>query len=641
MQLTPDKIAEIRDRTDIVALIGDNVALKRVGASFRGLCPFHGEKTPSFYVHPARQMFHCFGCQVSGDVYSFVMKLEGRTFPEAVRALAERSGIELPVENEREEAAARQSRIKKERLLAITDAAAGFFLKMLAEHPNGPMASREIDKRGMTQATRTTYRLGYAPSGWDGLARFLAQKGFDLRECEEAGVIVPRRSGDGHYDRFRHRLMFPITDVHGHIVAFSGRVLPTPPGEPEPEEPLAKYVNSPEGPLYHKGELLFGIHEARVPLRREGVGILCEGNFDVLAIHQAGMPNVVAPLGTAFTLTQAKLLRRYVQRVVLIFDGDSAGRKAIAAAFPLLSEAGLGASVAALPKGEDPDSLLRAKGAPALKRLIEMAVPVAQHLIEAAFEQASNDPASKAAAIESLAPIMAAVDGQVERHLYLERIAQTFQISDVRVVEAQLRRGMQAQPKPRRPAEVRPDPKPVLPGDVHPGETPAPKVAGPSKAPVRTGPAPPLEKDLVGAYLDHPALFASHPLENIVSLLTSADLRAILRRSAEAVGSHGAVDGPRLRDLLATDSSVSTAAKRWLEERLAIQTFDGTGAETFFRTATSLLRKQSIEREQQRLAKAVQEALREGDTERAEELMRMRMELFQSAKNLASEGPPE
>ncbi len=637
MQVTKEKIDEIRDRTDIVALIGDNVALKRVGASFRGLCPFHGEKTPSFYVHPARQMFHCFGCQVSGDVYSFIMKLEGRPFPDAVRLLAERAGIEIPVEDEREEALARQSRLKRERLLAITDAAAGYFLKMLAEHPHGPMAVAEIEKRGMTLPTRTTYRLGYAPNGWDGLARFLAQKGFDPRQAEEAGVIVPRRSGEGHYDRFRHRLMFPISDVNGHIVAFSGRVLPTAPGDPEPEEPLAKYVNSPEGPLYHKGELLFGVHEARVPLRREGVALLCEGNFDVLAIHQAGMPNVVAPLGTAFTLAQAKLLRRFVSRVVLVFDGDSAGRKAVAAAFPLLSEAGLGASVAALPKGEDPDSFLRAKGAPALKHLIEMAVPVAQHLIEAAFEQAGNDPASKAAAIQSLGPVLAAVDSQVERHLYLERIAQTFQISDIRAVEGQLRRGIQAPPRPRRAPEPQAGnelPKPPAPGDAHPADA----ASAPRTTPVRTAPAPALEKDLVGAYLDHPALFQSQPLENVVSLLTSADLRAILRRSSEAVAARGAVDGPRLRELIAEDGSVSPAARRWLEERLAIQTFDGTGAETFFRTAMSLLRRQSIEREQQRLGKAIQEALREGDSERAEELMRMRTELFQTAKNLASDG---
>jgi DNA primase len=618
LQLPKEKIDEIRDRTDIVALIGDNVALKRVGASFRGLCPFHGERTPSFYVHPARQMFHCFGCQVSGDVFSFVMKLEARPFPEVARLLAERAGVEIPVLDVREEALARQSRLKRERLVAITDAAAGFYLKMLAEHPNGGMAALEIEKRGVTHPTRDTYRLGYAPSGWDLLAKYLAQKGFDAREAEEAGLIVPRRSGDGHYDRFRHRLMFPIADVHGHIVAFSGRVLPTPPGEPEPDDPLAKYVNSPEGPLYHKGELLFGIHEARVPLRREGVALLCEGNFDVLAIHQAGFPNVVAPLGTAFTLAQAKLLRRYVHRVVLIFDGDNAGRKAVAAAFPLLSEAGLGASVAALPRGEDPDSFVRAKGAPALKHLIDMAVPVAQHLIDAAYDAAGNDPAARAQAIETLGPVLKAVDSPVERRLYLERIAQIFGIGDVRSVEAQLRRGLAAAPKPRRPAPGAPEPPPSS--------------EAPAAPPVRTAPAPALEKDLVGAYLDHPPLFVSHPVENVVSLLTSADLRTILRRSADAVGSRGAVDGPRLLELIATDGTVSPAAKRWLEERLAIQTFDGPGAEQFLRMASELLTKQSIEREQQRLAKAILEALREGDTERAEELTRMRDELFQRAK---------
>lgn len=622
MQVPPEKIAEIRDRVDIVALIGDTVALKRVGSQFRGLCPFHSEKSPSFYVHPGRQMFKCFGCQVAGDVISFVQRSEGRTFPEAIRILAERAGVELPVEDEREEAAARQARQRRERLLAVTDAAAGFYLRMLTDHPLGKMAVEEIEKRGVTEATRTTYRLGYAPAGWDGLTRFLAQKGYSPREAEEAGVIIPRRSGDGHYDRFRHRLMFPIADVHGHIVAFSGRVLPTPPGEPEPTEQGGKYVNSPEGPLYHKGELLFGIHEARVPLRQQGVAILCEGNFDVLAVHQAGMPNVVAPLGTAFTLAQAKLLRRYVQRVVLVFDGDNAGRKAIAAAFPLLSEAGLGALVAPLPRGEDPDSLVRARGPEALKRLIEMAVPAAQHLIDAAAETAGVDPAAKSTAIEGLGVVLSAVENPVERSLYLERIAQAFGVG-VRAVEAQLRKGERDKPRPRRPG----------PADPEPPETPAPAVA----APVDRTPAPALEKDLVGVYLDVPALLRSKPVENVSSLLTSADLRAILRRLAEAYESSGTAFGPMLMDLVRNDPGVSPRAVRWLEERLVIQKFDEASADNFHRSAVTLLRRQAIERELQRLAKAIQVALREGDNERAEELMRMRDELFQEAKKLGSQ----
>jgi DNA primase len=622
VQFGPEKIAEIRDRVDIVSLIGDTVALKRVGAQFRGLCPFHGEKTPSFYVHPGRQMFKCFGCQVAGDVISFVMRSEGRTFPEAIRLLAERAGVELPVEDEREEAAARQARQRRERLLAVTDAAAGFYLRMLLEHPLGKMALAEIEKRGVTEATRTTYRLGYAPAGWDALARFLAQKGYSPREAEEAGLLVPRRSGDGHYDRFRHRLMFPIADVHGHIVAFSGRVLPTPPGEPEPAEQGGKYVNSPEGPLYHKGELLFGIHEARVPLRQQGVAVLCEGNFDVLAVHQAGLPHVVAPLGTAFTLAQAKLLRRYVQRVVLLFDGDAAGRKAIAAAFPLLSEAGLGALVAPLPRGEDPDSLARSRGPEALGRLISMAVPAAQHLIDAAAEQAGADPAAKSAAIEGLGPVLSAVDNPVERQLYLERIAQAFGVGDVRVVEAQLRRGARDKPRPRAP-------DPAAPPDPRAGDpTPSEATSAPST------PAPALEKDLVGAYLDAPGLLRTRPLENVLPLLTSADLRAILRRLADAYESSGTAHGPLLMDLVRADPGVSPRARRWLEERLVVQTFDDASAETFLRSAVTLLKKQSIEREQQKLARAVQAALREGDDARAEELMRLRGELFQDAKKL-------
>ncbi|MDQ3033166.1 MAG: DNA primase [Myxococcota bacterium] len=598
-----DKIAEIRERTDVVALIGEYVALKRVGSQFKGLCPFHAEKTSSFHVHPDRQFFHCFGCQVSGDCFAFVMKLEGRSFVEAARFLAERAGIEVTSEDAREEGAHRQARLERDRLLAVTEAAAGFFVRMIEEHPLGTMARDAIAARSVSLETARTYRLGYAPHGWDSLARFLAERGMSPRDAENAGMIAPRRSGDGHYDRFRHRLMFPITDVHGRIVAFSGRILDPPPGEVarEGQDPPAKYVNSPEGPLYKKGELLFGLHEARVELRREATALMCEGNFDVLALHQAGCKNVVAPLGTAFTAMQAKLLRRYVTKVTLVMDGDRAGRKAVAAAFPLLMAEALAPKVATLPPGEDPDSFLRQRGPEALRDLVNAALPIVEHLIESAAVEAGADPGARAAGIEALGPVLLAIPNPVERRLWVERVAQAFEVHDLEAVRRQLVKGIR--PSGRRPTQGSP----------------------PASAPIRPSPVtyPEIEKDVVGAMLDHPALLGSSDAAMLDALLTSDDLRAILRNAARMVGSRGVVDASALLASMGEGS-----ARAWLEERLSVQTFDAAGAESFLRTAMPHLRKRRVERELRALTPLIKQALLAGDSERATELMRRRDELY-------------
>ncbi|MBX7193049.1 MAG: DNA primase [Sandaracinaceae bacterium] len=625
-----DKVAEIRERTDIVQLIGEYVVLKRAGASFKGLCPFHSEKTPSFHVNPQRQFFHCFGCQASGDVFKFVMLLEGKTFPEVLRQLANRAGVELPEIEARENDAVRREKQKRERLTAITESAAGFYLRMLAEHPHASIARAELDKRAMSPETVATYRLGYAPHGWDLLAKHLGSRGFSLAEAEEAGLVVPRKQGDGHYDRFRHRLMFPIADTHGKIVAFSGRALELPPGEKLTGDPPAKYVNSPEGPLYKKSDLLFGLHEARVELRREGVAILCEGNFDVLAVHQAGLKHVVAPLGTAFTLAQAKLLKRYVSRVVVLFDGDNAGRKATRAAAPLLREAGLLGTVVGLPAGEDPDSFCRKRGGESLKQLVASAPSMLDYLIDAGATEAGSDPAARANAIEALGPVLASVESPVEARLYVERVAQAFQISDLEAVRQQLRRGVRVargQERPRREAEAR--------AGAPPGPSEPRGGGGPPPPANRIPPSdlqqiPGVERDLVGCFLDQPQVFDAAVTEKIPELLTSREMEAIFGAALRQASVHGTVDASSLLVEIEKDGVGAGPARRWLEERLAVQTFDAASAQTFLETAIPLLRKQQIEREQRELMRRIQEALREGNQELAAELMTLRDALFRA-----------
>ncbi len=602
-----DVIRKVRESIDVVSLIGEYVALKRSGASFKGLCPFHSEKSPSFYVHPQRQFFHCFGCQASGDVISFIQRLEGLTFVESVRRLAERGGVELPSTDAREDLAIRQASQRRSRLVAITEAAAGYYLKMLAEHPLSSMARHELEKRGVSPETADTYRLGYAPNGWDGLCRFLAQKGYSPAEAEEVGLIVPRKSGEGHYDRFRHRLMFPIADLQGHIVAFSGRALDTPPGEEPPEEPPAKYINSPEGPLYKKGELLFGAHEARVELRREGEALLAEGNFDVVALHQAGFKNVVAPLGTAFTPMQAKVLRRFVSKVTVVFDGDRAGKKAVLNAYPLLAESALPTKVITLPGGDDPDSFLRKRGVEAFKTLLAAAPSIVDHLIEQASGDAGSDPAARAAAIESLGPILARIESPVERGLYVERVAQAFQVNDLGAVRRALNHGVRGTGTPRRSGL---EPKA--------SDAPAPRVQVF---------LPDIECATVGVLLDQPKLLGSDGGEGISALLSTTELRAVVHVLGRMIEEAGAVDGPALI------VEVPEGVRSWLAGRLARQEVEAAGAEAYLASCLATLRREANKRLRDDLERRAREASRAGDVETLTKLTRELADLAKASRS--------
>lgn len=415
--ISPETIALVKERTDLVALVGETVRLTRRGRSFTGLCPFHKEKTPSFHVNPERGFFHCFGCKESGSAVDFVMKNDGLSFVEAVRMLAERAGVEVAeTQTDAERREANAVRKTKDDLYAVNNLAATFFEDRLrghlmggGAHPLARYAHEELARRGLPLPqdgdalspiadTLQAFRVGYAPYGWDGLATFFKQQGISPVVAERVGLLVPRSSGSGYYDRFRHRLMFAVTDVTGRVIAFSGRALP----EPKPEELTAiglsapsssgdgqapaKYMNSPESPIYTKGEHLFGLHQARHAIRQEGQAILVEGNFDVVSLHARGIANVVAPLGTAFTTPQAKLLKRFAPTVVVLFDGDTAGKKATRAARAPCKEGGLNAKVAVLPTGLDPDELVRRKGREAIAHLVKSAHGMLEYLITEALE---------------------------------------------------------------------------------------------------------------------------------------------------------------------------------------------------------------------------------------------------------------
>jgi len=363
-RIRDEAIRDIRERSSLVEVVSDTVALRRRGRSFIGLCPFHAEKTPSFTVSEERGFFHCFGCGEHGDVFAFVMRAESLPFPEAVRRVAQRFGLPVPEEPG-------GARARTEPLVAANAAAAAFFRRML-EAPEGAEPRRYLAERGLRAETIARFGLGYAPAAGDALVRHLRTQGVRPEDALTAGLVL-RRAGGGLYDRFRDRVMFPIGDASGRIVAFGGRVLP---GRPAAGDPPPKYLNSAESPLFHKGQTLYGLAAARDGVRRCGYAVVVEGYMDVLALAEAGIGQVVAPLGTALTVDQLRVLRRLTDVVIACFDGDEAGRRAAARSFPVFLEAGLWGRGVFLPAGADPDTFVRTAGADALTALLARAEPL-------------------------------------------------------------------------------------------------------------------------------------------------------------------------------------------------------------------------------------------------------------------------
>jgi DNA primase len=356
-------LEQIRAASDIVDVIGSYLPLKRAGANFVALCPFHKEKTPSFNVNPHRQIFHCFGCHKGGDVFGFVKEFENIDFPEAVRRLADRAKIPLEYEKNPGE---QQSRHLKERLLQIHEQIAQRWQNALANEASGQVAREYLAKRGVSDEAVKLFRLGSAPELWDDTVNWAKSKGHELALVEQAGLILRRQEGEGYYDRFRGRLMFPICDEQGRVIGFSGRVL-------SGDEKTAKYVNSPETPIFTKSKVFFGLDKSKRAVLEAGHVIVCEGQLDLIACFMAGVQNVVAPQGTAFTPDHARILKRYVEEVVLCFDSDEAGQNAAVRSLDSLLASGLAVRVAVVPAPHDPDSFIKASGGTAFKQLIERA----------------------------------------------------------------------------------------------------------------------------------------------------------------------------------------------------------------------------------------------------------------------------
>jgi DNA primase len=444
-RIPEETIEQIAAANDIVEVIGGYFPLKRAGATFKALCPFHQERSPSFTVNPQRQIFKCFGCGAGGSVFRFVMDYEHVDFGTAARRLAERAGIRIIEQELSPEDDARLT--LRRRLLALHAEAAEWFHTQLLRTQGAQIAREYLKSRGITAEVAKGWKLGYAPDAFEAFAQFAHGRGFSAKEIVESGLVKLRDeepakreaqiAGGQFYDRFRGRVMFPICNDTGEVIAFSGRVL-------EADAKAAKYINSPETMLFTKGAVLFGLHRTKRPLIEKKAAIVCEGQLDLITAFESGVQHVIAPQGTAFTARQARILKRYVEEVVLCFDADAAGQKAAERSLSSLLAESLAVRVAEMPPGEDPDSLIRGHGAAAFLERVQGAKDFFEFQLDRAARQPEfNTPRGRAGAARRLAGWISLIADPLFREAVLNKSATRLEISPV-----EFARLLQSAPQP-------------------------------------------------------------------------------------------------------------------------------------------------------------------------------------------------
>jgi DNA primase len=448
--IPPQKLEEIRAASDLVDIIGGYLGpLKRAGANFVTLCPFHREKSPSFNVSPAKQYFYCYGCHKGGDVFTFVKEYESISFMEAVRRLAERARIVLEFEDNPH---AKQQRGEKESLLHLHEEICKRWQTALANDAAGQIARDYLTKRGVSADAVKLFRLGYAPDLWDDTVNWAKSKNFDLALVERGGLIIRKEGADHFYDRFRGRLMFPICDEQGRVVGFSGRVLAG-------DEKTAKYVNSPETPIFTKGRVIFGLDKSKRAVADKDCAIICEGQLDLIACFMADVKNVVAPQGTALTADHCRILKRYADEVVLCFDSDNAGQNAAVRSLDILLASGLAIRVATVPAPHDPDSYIKAHGGPAFAQLIERAENFFDYYLNRLC--ATNDLATdkgRAAVLKAMAEATQKTSNAVLTDTYAQKTAARLGVAP-ESMRAEFKKIAAAKPKFTLRPEAQPAPR--------------------------------------------------------------------------------------------------------------------------------------------------------------------------------------
>ena len=407
-------INELKENVDIVDLISDYLELKKSGNRYKGLCPFHSEKTPSFFVNPDNNFYHCFGCGAGGDAINFVMEIENLTFIESIKMLAERSGMELPDLSDQQ----RQLYKEREKLFSLNRLAARFYNYLLTDTNMGEQALQYLYKRGFNDQDIKKFQLGFAADEWQLLLNFLQKKGFSIHLIKKAGLISEGKN-NSHYDKFRNRVIFPIFNNRGEVIAFGGRILNS-------EDSYGpKYLNSPETPIFSKKKNLYGLHLAKDSIREQNSCIIMEGYTDVIQAHKNGFENSIASLGTAFTEEQAKLIKRYAENAYIAYDADTAGNKATLRGLDILSNTGINVKVIQLEEGSDPDQLLKNEGEEVFNNFIENAVNLIDFKINMIINnQDLSEPGVRKKVLRSIVELLTDVKDNLEREIYIERAAE-------------------------------------------------------------------------------------------------------------------------------------------------------------------------------------------------------------------------
>ena len=530
MRLSSDLLEEIRNRCDIVDVISEYVHLKPAGKGFKGLCPFHGEKTPSFMVSPEKQLFHCFGCGEGGNVFNFLMKYEKFSFFEAVKMLAKKSGVALPVDEEKENFLDRE----KEKLYILNNLVANYYRECLFRTNQGKKVINYFKKRGINNASVEKYRLGYAPSGWDTLNNFLKKKGYSYKELIKAGLIKKGKIEGKYIDYFRDRIIFPIFNLSGRVIGFGGRVL---------ENSLPKYINSPETLIYNKGSNLYSLNYAKEDIRKKNYIIIVEGYTDVLITQQYGFNNVVASLGTALTNKQIDLVKRFTDMVLIAYDADSAGNMATLRSLDLIIKAGLNIKVIDLPQGDDPADFLVKKGKNPFQNLIDSSLSLIDYKLKFLYSKNSvKTIEGKVKVIKGIIPTLSIIGNEVELRAQTKKISEELKLSEEAIL---------IELKKYKSGSIYSSSNFVKPNSE----------SGNIKA----------EKILIGCMLEN-----EHIAQNILKKLKSEDFSVLIHRQIvtaieKILKDDKIVTSQKIIDYLADDQAVKLISKILIEE---IITFD-------------------------------------------------------------------
>ena len=557
-----DVISQIRDAADIVAVIGQHVQLRKAGRNWKGLCPFHGEKTPSFNVRPDKASFYCFGCQKAGDVFKFVMEIEGRSFVEAVEQLGARFGITVPKIDEPPEL--RRARGERVAMLDINKMAAAFYRELLADPARGEPGRAYLAKRGVSDETAAKFQLGYAPQEWALLADHLRSKRVDMELAVKLGLVAHRPRGGGFYDKNRDRLVCPVVQPGGEIVGFSSRLVGVPQPAPDGSEP-PKYINSPESVVYKKSKLLFGLAQAREAMQTTKRAVLVEGNFDVISLHQAGFGEVIAPLGTALTIDQVNVLKRLTERIVLLYDGDRAGYKATMHALQICVEAEVEVLVARRPghgrsggagmlaDGVDPDSLVASGGSEVLREAVDRAQGGIEFFAFEVWSKARSNADARARALDDAGRLLVKVANPTKRDLLVHTLSTALGVDMALVRNAVAQAsggGSRGHDRYDRRGE-RPygGGHPNAPGGTD-DERGIQAPAGSARPAMSSVPPLREEVEVIALLVDHPSLIATSDADRAFWLLTDARLRDMYS---------AARDGRSILELVPVQLPASTA----------------------------------------------------------------------------------